>query len=141
MVQITRLKTLQEKSGNKTNVNTLTPKDPYSFTDKTPFQARELDFQDEEFRATSKTFNEDLAVRSEQKFNDLASSPASKFTQFDNFAIDGWMGKYAFSNFVGEEEKINNLSVPKIAFEPATSNSADKMVDVAGITPSQGVSI
>jgi len=141
MVQITRLKTLQEKSGNKTNVNTLTPKDPYSFTDKTPFQARELDFQDEEFRATSKTFNEDLAVRSEQKFNDLASSPASKFPQFDNFAIDGWMGKYAFSNFVGEEEKINNLSVPKIAFEPATSNSADKMVDVAGITPSQGVSI
>ena len=141
MVQITRLKTLQEKSGNKTNVNTLTPKDPYSFTDKTPFQARELDFQDEEFRATSKTFNEDLAVRSEQKFNDLASSPASKFTQFDNFVIDGWMGKYAFSNFVGEEEKINNLSVPKIAFEPATSNSADKMVDVAGITPSQGVSI
>ena len=141
MVQITRLKNKQEKSGNPINVNTLAPKDPYALTSTTPFQAREKDFQDEDFVRSSKTFDEDMALRSERKFDDLSATPASQFAQFDNFAIDGWMSKYAFSNFVDEEAKIGPMTVPKIAFEPATSNSADKMEDVSGITPSQGVSI
>ena len=141
MVEITRLKNKQEKSGNRINANTLTPKDPYALTSTTPFQAREKDFQDEDFVRSSKTFNEDMALRSEQKFTDLSATPASQFAQFDNFAIDGWMGKYAFSNFVDEEAKIGPMTVPRIAFESATSNSADKMEDVSGITPSQGVSI
>ena len=100
MVQITRLKDKQEKSGNSINVNTLAPKDPYALTSTTPFQAREKDFQDEDFVRSSKTFNEDMALRSERKFDDLRATPASQFSQFDNFAIDNWMGKYAFSNFV-----------------------------------------
>ena len=141
MVQITRLKSLQEKSGNKVNVNTLTPTDPYALTSKTPFQDRARDFQDEDFVRSSKTFNEDMALRSEQKFDDLRATPASQFAQFDNFAIDNWMGKYAFSNFVEPETKISNLTVREIAFQDAASNSADKMEDVSGITPSQGVSI
>ena len=141
MVQITRLKSLQEKSGNKVNVNTLTPKDPYALTSTTPFQAREKDFQDEDFVRSSKTFNEDMALRSERKFDDLRATPASQFSQFDNFAIDNWMGKYAFSNFVEPETKISNLTVREIAFQDAASNSADKMGSVEGITPSQGVSI
>ena len=141
MVQITRLKDKQEKSGNSINVNTLAPKDPYALTSTTPFQAREKDFQDEDFVRSSKTFNEDMALRSEQKFTDLSATPASQFAQFDNFAIDNWMSKYTFSNFVDFEEKISQESVPLIAFQDAASNSADKMGSVEGITPSQGVSI
>ena len=141
MVQITRLKSLQEKSGNKVNANTLTPTDPYALTSKTPFQDRARDFQDEDFVRSSKTFDEDMALRSERKFDDLRATPASQFAQFDNFAIDNWMGKYAFSNFVEPETKISNLTVREIAFQDAASNSADKMGSVEGITPSQGVSI
>ena len=111
MVQLTRLKSLQEKSGKPANVNTLAPKDPYALQDTTPFQAREKDFQVEDFVRSSKTFNEDMALRSEQKFTDLSASPASQFAQFDNFQIDGWMGKYAFSNFVDEEAKIGPMTV------------------------------
>ena len=68
------------------------------------------------------------------------------------------MNKYAFSNFVQPDDKIDNTKVPKIAFdapvveevqeevvnvatEPATEKSAVKMDDVAGITPSKGVSV
>lgn len=141
MVQLTRLKSLQEKSGKPANVNTLAPKDPYALQDTTPFQAREKKHQDEDFIRSSKTFDEDMALRSERKFDDLRVTPASQFAQFDNFAIDNWMSKYTFSNFVDFEEKISQESVPLIAFQDAASNSADKMGSVEGITPSQGVSI
>ena len=141
MVQITRLKDKKEKSGNPINVNTLAPKDPYALTSTTPFQAREKKHQDEDFIRSSKTFDEDMALRSERKFDDLRVTPASQFAQFDNFAIDNWMSKYTFSNFVDFEEKISQESVPLIAFQDAASNSADKMGSVEGITPSQGVSI
>ena len=68
------------------------------------------------------------------------------------------MNKYTFSNFVNQDDKISNITVPRIAFEepvveeiqeevvnvanePATEKSAVKMDDVAGITPSKGVSV
>ena len=91
------------------------------------------------------------------KFNDLAASPFSGFeSPFDNVRIDGWMDKYAFSNFVNPDDKISNMTVPKIAFEEpvleeeeilntaaesATEKSAVKMDDVAGKTPSSGVDV
>ena len=143
MVQVTRLKDIKDKLGTpNANVNTLTPKSPFDPVEKNPFEAAQTDFQDEEFRNTAFTFNDETALNSEIKFNDLAATPFSTFdAPFDNKQVDNWMGKYAFSNFVDQEKKISNLTVPKIAFEDATENSAVKMGDVAGITPSKGVSI
>ena len=100
MVQITRLKDKQEKSGNRINANTLTPKDPYALTSTTPFQAREKDFQDEDFVRSSKTFNEDMALRSEQKFTDLSATPASQFAQFDNFQIERIVGTKRYKSLI-----------------------------------------
>ena len=143
MVQVTRLKDIKDKLGTpNANVNTLTPKSPFDPVEKNPFEAAQTDFQDEEFRNTAFTFNDEGALNSELKFNDLAATPFAKFDEpFDNIQVDSWMGKYAFSNFVDQDKKISNLTVPKIAFEEATENSAVKMGDVAGITPSKGVSV
>ena len=143
MVQVTRLKNIKDKLGTpNANVNTLRPKSPFDPVEKNPFEAAQTDFQDEEFLNTAKSFNDETALNSELKFNDLAATPFAKFDlPFDNIQVDSWMGKYAFSNFVDEEKKISNLTVPKIAFESATENSAGKMDDVAGITPSKGVSV
>ena len=143
MVQVTRLKDIKDKLGTpNANVNTLTPKSPFDPIEKNPFEASQTDFQDEEFRNTAFSFNDETALNSEIKFNDLAATPFARFdVPFDNRLIDNWMNKYTFSNFVDQEKKISNLTVPRIAFESATENSAGKMDDVAGITPSKGVSI
>jgi len=160
MVQIRRLKNIKDKLGTPAaNVNTLSPKDPFDPVEKNPFEAAQTDFQDESFLETLNSFNNEAALNSEIKFNDLAATPFSKFDlPFDNIQIDNWMDKYTFSNFVNQDDKISNITVPKIAFdepvveeiqeevvnvanEPATEKSAVKMDDVAGITPSKGVSV
>ena len=143
MVQIRRLKDIKDKLGTpNANVNTLRPKSPFDPVEKNPFEAAQTDFQDEAFLNTARSFNDETALNSELKFNDLAATPFAKFDlPFDNIQVDNWMSKYAFSNFVDQEKKISNLTVPKIAFEEATENSAVKMGDVAGITPSKGVSV
>jgi len=160
MVRLTNLKHITEKSGTPdANANLLTPKDPFDWQAIRPFQAEQIDHQDPEFQDTAFSFDDDSAFNSEMKFNDLAASPFSGFeSPFDNVRIDGWMDKYAFSNFVNADDKISNITVPKIAFdepvveeieeeilntatEPATEKSAVKMDDVAGKTPSSGVDV
>ena len=160
MVRLTNLKHITEKSGTPdANANLLTPKDPFDWQAIRPFQAEQIDHQDPEFQDTAFSFDDDSAFNSEMKFNDLAASPFSGFeSPFDNVRIDGWMDKYAFSNFVNPDDKISNMTVPKIAFdepvveeieeeivntatEPATEKSAVKMDDVAGKTPSSGVDV
>ena len=160
MVRLTNLKHITEKSGTPdANANLLTPKDPFDWQAIRPFQAEQIDHQDPEFKDTAFSFDDDSAFNSEMKFNDLAASPFSGFdSPFDNVRIDGWMDKYAFSNFVNADDKISNMTVPKIAFdepvveeieeeivntatEPATEKSAVKMDDVAGKTPSSGVDV
>ena len=154
---LSKRKNIKDKLGTQdANVNLLTPKDPFDWQAIRPFQAEQIDHQDPEFRDTAFSFDDDSAFNSEMKFNDLAASPFSGFeSPFDNVRIDGWMDKYAFSNFVNADDKISNLTVPKIAFEapveeeeivntaaePATEKSAGKMDDVAGITPSSGVDV
>ena len=157
MVQIRRLKNIKDKLGTpNANVNTLSPKDPFDPVEKNPFEADQTDFQDEAFLETLNSFNNEVALNSEIKFNDLAATPFAKFDlPFDNIQIDNWMNKYTFSNFVNQDDKISNLTVPRIDFEApveeeeilntaaesATEKSAVKMDDVAGITPSKGVSV
>ena len=160
MVRLTNLKHITEKSGTPdANANLLTPKDPFDWQAIRPFQADQIDHQDPKFKDTAFSFDDDSAFNSEMKFNDLAASPFSGFdSPFDNVRIDGWMDKYAFSNFVNPDDKISNMTVPKIAFdepvveeieeeivntatEPATEKSAVKMDDVAGKTPSSGVDV
>jgi len=160
MVRLTNLKHITEKSGTPdANANLLTPKDPFDWQAIRPFQAEQIDHQDPEFKDTAFSFDDDSAFNSEMKFNDLSASPFSGFeSPFDNVRIDGWMDKYAFSNFVNPDDKISNMTVPKIAFnepvveeieeeivntatEPATEKSAVKMDDVAGKTPSSGVDV
>ena len=161
MVQFGNLRTkkdIKEKIGTEdANVNLLTPKDPFDWQAIRPFQAEQIDHQDPEFKDTAFSFDDDSAFNSEMKFNDLAASPFSGFeSPFDNVRIDGWMDKYAFSNFVNPDDKISNMTVPKIAFdepvleeeeilntaaESATEKSAVKMDDVDGKTPSSGVDV
>ena len=154
---LSKRKNLKDKLGTPdANVNLLTPKDPFDWQAIRPFQAEQIDHQDPEFRDTAFSFDDDSAFNSEMKFKDLAASPFSGFeSPFDNVRIDGWMDKYAFSNFVPIEDKIDNTKVPIIDFvapveeeeivntaaEPATEKSAGKMDDVAGITPSSGVDV
>ena len=160
MVRLTNLKHITEKSGTPdANINLLDPKDVVDWQALTPAQAKDIDHQDPKFKNTAFSFDDDAAFNSEMKFNDLAASPFSGFdSPFDNVRIDGWMDKYAFSNFVNADDKISNMTVPKIAFnepvveeieeeivntatEPATEKSAVKMDDVAGKTPSSGVDV
>ena len=160
MVQFGNLRTkkdIKEKIGTQdANVNLLTPKDPFDWKAIRPFQAEQIDHQDPEFRDTAFSFDDDSAFNSEMKFKDLAASPFSGFeSPFDNVRIDGWMDKYAFSNFIPRPDKIDNTTVPRIDFdepveeeeilntaaESATEKSAVKMDDVAGKTPSSGVDV
>ena len=157
MVRLTNLKHITEKSGTPdANANLLTPKDPFDWQAIRPFQAEQIDHQDPEFQDTAFSFDDESAFNSEMKFKDLAASPFSGFdSPFDNVRIDGWMDKYAFSNFVPIEDKIDNRKVPRIDFdapveeeeilntaaESATEKSAVKMDDVDGKTPSSGVDV
>jgi len=160
MVQFGNLRTkkdIKEKIGTQdANVNLLTPKDPFDWKAIRPFQAEQIDHQDPEFRDTAFSFDDDSAFNSEMKFKDLAASPFSGFeSPFDNVRIDGWMDKYAFSNFIPRLDKIDNTTVPRIDFEApveeeeilntaaesATEKSAVKMDDVDGKTPSSGVDV
>ena len=160
MVQFGNLRTkkdIKEKIGTQdANVNLLTPKDPFDWKAIRPFQAEQIDHQDPEFRDTAFSFDDDSAFNSEMKFKDLAASPFSGFeSPFDNVRIDGWMDKYAFSNFIPRPDKIDNTTVPRIDFEApveeeeilntaaesATEKSAVKMDDVDGKTPSSGVDV
>ena len=160
MVQFGNLRTkkdIKEKIGTQdANVNLLTPKDPFDWKAIRPFQAEQIDHQDPEFRDTAFSFDDDSAFNSEMKFKDLAASPFSGFeSPFDNVRIDGWMDKYAFSNFIPRLDKIDNRTVPRIDFEApveeeeilntaaesATEKSAVKMDDVDGKTPSSGVDV
>ena len=154
---LSKRKNLKDKFGTQdANVNLLTPKDPFDWQAIRPFQAEQIDHQDPEFRDTAFSFDDDSAFNSEMKFKDLAASPFSGFeSPFDNVRIDGWMDKYAFSNFIPRLDKIDNTTVPRIDFEApveeeeivntasesATGKSAGKMDDVAGITPSSGVDV
>ena len=136
--------------------NLLNPKDVVDWQALTPAQAKDIDHKDPEFEGTRFSFDDDAAFNSEMKFKDLAASPFSGFdSPFDNVRIDGWMDKYAFSNFVNPDDKISNMTVPRIAFdapveeeeilntaaESATEKSAVKMDDVDGKTPSSGVDV
>ena len=160
MVQFGNLRTkkdLKDKIGTEdANVNLLTPKDPFDWKAIRPFQAEQIDHQDPEFKDTAFSFDDDSAFNSEMKFKDLAASPFSGFeSPFDNVRIDGWMDKYAFSNFIPRLDKIDNTTVPRIDFEApveeeeilntaaesATEKSAVKMDDVDGKTPSSGVDV
>ena len=160
MVQFGNLRTkkdIKEKIGTEdANVNLLTPKDPFDWKAIRPFQAEQIDHQDPEFKDTAFSFDDDSAFNSEMKFKDLAASPFSGFeSPFDNVRIDGWMDKYAFSNFIPRLDKIDNTTVPRIDFEApveeeeilntaaesATEKSAVKMDDVDGKTPSSGVDV
>ena len=160
MVQFGNLRTkkdIKEKIGTEdANVNLLTPKDPFDWKAIRPFQAEQIDHQDPEFNDTAFSFDDDSAFNSEMKFKDLAASPFSGFeSPFDNVRIDGWMDKYAFSNFIPRLDKIDNTTVPRIDFEApveeeeilntaaesATEKSAVKMDDVDGKTPSSGVDV
>ena len=157
MVKLTNLKHITEKSGTPdANANLLTPKDPFDWQAIRPFQAEQIDHQDPEFQDTAFSFDDESAFNSEMKFKDLAASPFSGFdSPFDNVRIDGWMDKYAFSNFVPIADKIDNRKVPRIDFEEpvveeeilntaaesATEKSAVKMDDVDGKTPSSGVDV
>ena len=160
MVQFGNLRTkkdIKEKIGTEdANVNLLTPKDPFDWKAIRPFQAEQIDHQDPEFNDTAFSFDDASAFNSEMKFKDLAASPFSGFeSPFDNVRIDGWMDKYAFSNFIPRLDKIDNTTVPRIDFEApveeeeilntaaesATEKSAVKMDDVDGKTPSSGVDV
>ena len=161
MVQFGNLRTkkdLKDKLGTPdANINLLNPKDPVDWQAITPAQAKDIDHKDPKFDGDRYSFDDDSAFNSEMKFNDLAASPFSGFeSPFDNVRIDGWMDKYAFSNFVNPDDKISNMTVPKIAFdepvleeeeilntaaESATEKSAVKMDDVDGKTPSSGVDV
>ena len=160
MVRLTNLKHITEKSGTPdANINLLDPKDPVDWQALTPAQAKDIDHKDPKFDGDRYSFDDESAFNSEMKFKDLAASPFSGFdSPFDNVRIDGWMDKYAFSNFIPIEDKIDNRKVPRIDFdepvveeieeeivntatEPATEKSAVKMDDVAGKTPSSGVDV